>query len=194
VTHRDPLELRVLGALTSGVESAGTLSQLLALPRDEVAILLERGVAEGLVTRMDLAGTPAYSLTAEGLELVGGAPGAEAPEPGHDDLGATTPVPTAPFQAVDDVAPVAAVPQPPAPADAVPHPSAPADAMPEEADPARPKVRWRHVGYAAAYVVVGLFVMLLQPVVGLLSIVAGLVLGGFTLRPLLRSSSGVRSR
>jgi hypothetical protein len=149
---------------------------------------------------MDLAGTPAYSLTAEGLELVGGAPGAEAPEPGHEDLGAATPVPTTPVPTAPvPTAPVPTAPSPAvvddvAPAAAVPDLAAPVGAVPVEADRARPKVRWRHVGYAAAYVVVGLFVMLLQPVVGLLSIVAGLVLGGFTLRPLLRSSSGVRSR
>jgi hypothetical protein len=58
-----------------------------------------------------------------------------------------------------------------------------------EINPELPKVQWRHVIYAAAYVLLGLFLLLFQPVVGLVALVVGLVLGGFTLRPLFRTGS-----
>jgi hypothetical protein len=58
-----------------------------------------------------------------------------------------------------------------------------------EVDPAVRKVTWRHVGYAAAYVLLGLFLTLLQPVFGMVVVVAGLVLGAYALRPLWRSGS-----
>jgi len=45
-------------------------------------------------------------------------------------------------------------------------------------------VVWRHLLYAAVYVVVGLFVLILQPIIGLLAIAAGIALGVYTLRPL----------
>jgi hypothetical protein len=56
-----------------------------------------------------------------------------------------------------------------------------------EINPGLRKVKWHHLLYAAVYVVIGLVVMILQPVVGALLILGGLVLGGYTLRPLLRS-------
>ncbi len=50
-------------------------------------------------------------------------------------------------------------------------------------------MRRRHVAYAAAYVVVGLLLLTVTPILGGLAVVAGLVLGGFALRPLFASSS-----
>jgi hypothetical protein len=74
VTERDPLELRVLAALRKGVESATTVSSRLAVDREDVAAILDRGVLDGLVSRLDLAGTPVYSLTSAGHDVVGDAP------------------------------------------------------------------------------------------------------------------------
>ena len=58
-----------------------------------------------------------------------------------------------------------------------------------DVDPEPKKVQWRHVVYAAAYVLLGLFLLLFQPVVGLVALAAGLVLGGVSLRPLFRTGS-----
>ncbi len=46
----------------------------------------------------------------------------------------------------------------------------------------------RHVVYAVGYVVLGIVLLVFAPVVGVLSILAGLVLGAFALRPLFASS------
>lgn len=56
-----------------------------------------------------------------------------------------------------------------------------------EVSPALRTVKWHHLLYAVVYVVIGLLVTLRQPVVGMLILVGGLLLGGYTLRPLLRS-------
>jgi hypothetical protein len=53
-----------------------------------------------------------------------------------------------------------------------------------DVNPVRRKVQWRHVGYAVGYVVIGLVLLLVQPVVGGLAILAGLALGAWSLRPL----------
>jgi hypothetical protein len=55
-------------------------------------------------------------------------------------------------------------------------------------DPAQPTVRWRHVVYAVGYVLLGLLMIAIQPIVGGLAVVAGLVLGGYSLRPLFAAS------
>ena len=51
------------------------------------------------------------------------------------------------------------------------------------------KVRWRHVAYAVGYVLIGLVLLPIQPIVGGLAVVAGLVLAGYALRPLLAASA-----
>jgi hypothetical protein len=51
------------------------------------------------------------------------------------------------------------------------------------------QVRWRWLGYAAALVVVGLALTVVQLVVGLVVLLSGLVLGGWTLRPLLATGT-----
>jgi hypothetical protein len=249
VTDRDPLELSVLGALVSGFESPSTVATRLGVARDDVAPLLERCLLDGLVSRLDLAGTPVYSLTARGLEAIGSAPGASPSA--ADSVGplARSPLVARPLGAGDGeaggrvagaapdvVAPDGATPDVvapdvvapdaevgDAPADGagaaevaagdvaardrapagladheagVPPPARPADvavpgqlaAIAEPTEPAPNPVKWRHVVYAVAYVVLGLFFLLfLHTVVGLLAVVAGLVLGGVALRPLLRS-------
>lgn len=54
-----------------------------------------------------------------------------------------------------------------------------------EINPALRRITWRHLVYAALYVVIGLFVTMFQPVVGILAVLVGLGLGVWTLRPLL---------
>jgi hypothetical protein len=51
------------------------------------------------------------------------------------------------------------------------------------------EVRWRRVGYAGAMFVLGLFLLVFQPVLGLVVLLAGLALGGIAVRPLLRAGS-----
>jgi hypothetical protein len=51
-------------------------------------------------------------------------------------------------------------------------------------------VTWRHLVYAAVYVVLGLFVLMLQPAVGSILVVSGLGLGVYTLRPLFAERTG----
>lgn len=60
-----------------------------------------------------------------------------------------------------------------------------------DVNPTLRKIHWRYLAYAAAYVVVGVFVAMFQPVVGVVAIVVGLGLAAWTLRPLLRSGSDV---
>jgi hypothetical protein len=103
---RNPFVVRVLGALTSGVESASTVADRLGVPREQTSTLLEQGVVDGLVTRLDLAGTPVYQLTPKGLEVVGVAQGVESAvdERGHVDLGAAARMVMEQYQAAKDVA------------------------------------------------------------------------------------------
>jgi Domain of unknown function (DUF1707) len=254
VIDRDPFVLRVLSALTSGVESANTVAARVGVSSQEVAALLEHGVVEGLVSRLDLAGTPVYQLTPKGLEVVGVAQGVESAvdDRGHVDLGAAARMVMEQYQAAKDVAAEDTVRDQAAwPADDATRDRVSAalndafargaltkeqldertnraltattmgevraagegvielpaalptgvDAAPTgtagwtpptlQVNPAVKQVTWRHVGYAALYVVVGLFFLLfLTPLVGLLTIAAGLLLGGFALRPILRSGNG----
>ncbi|MGC4110569.1 MAG: DUF1707 domain-containing protein [Nocardioides sp.] len=62
-----------------------------------------------------------------------------------------------------------------------------------EINPALRKVRWHHLLYAAAYVVIGFLVTFLSTVVGLIAIVAGLGLAAWTLRPLFSGRRDVTS-
>ena len=55
-------------------------------------------------------------------------------------------------------------------------------------------MRRRHVAYAAGYVVIGLLLLAVQPILGGLAVVAGLVLGGYALRPLFATSTTKVSR
>ena len=58
-----------------------------------------------------------------------------------------------------------------------------------QVNPALAQVRWRSVGYGGVLVVLGLFLLVFQPVVGLVVLLAGLALGGMAARPLLRTGS-----
>jgi hypothetical protein len=164
VSGSDPVELRVLSALTSGASTVFGVAAEVGEPESVVGPVLEGSVAEQTALRLDLPGLPTYALTPKGLALLGVSPGAQA--------------------AVDD-APQDHVPVAP---DAV-APDAPTEEPLVPPDPAPPHVRRRHVAYAAAYVVVGLLLLTVTPILGELAVVAGLVLGGFALRPLFASSS-----
>jgi hypothetical protein len=62
-----------------------------------------------------------------------------------------------------------------------------------ETNPALAKVRWRHVAYAATYLLVGVLILVLvHSVVGVAAILAGLGLGAWTLRPLFASARTTR--
>lgn len=182
VTERDPLELRVLAALRKGVESATTVSSRLAVDREDVAAILDRGVLDGLVSRLDLAGTPVYSLTSAGHDVVGDAPSGPVavadPQPLSDPEVAVPTVTSAENSHVDR----GADPLRPPEADAA------APVQPRER-PAAGKIAWRHALYAVAYVVLGLgFLVFLHAWVGIVAVVGGLVLGAFALRPLLQAT------
>jgi hypothetical protein len=179
VTDRDPLELRVLGALTSGVESPSTVATKVGATREDVAERLERGLLEGLVTRLDLAGTPVYSLTPKGREVVGAGPSVQEVVKEHPQVDALAPTPMV-------------VSEPEAAGE-------PAEGAADENvvhERTQSDVTWRHVVYALAYVVLGLFFLVfLHTWIGLLAVVAGLVIGFVALRPLLRADdTGVRAR
>jgi hypothetical protein len=249
---RDPFVLRVLGALTSGVESATSVAERIGANSQDVSTLLEQGAREGLVTRLDLAGTPIYQLTPKGLEVVGVAQGVESAvdDHGHVDLGAAARMVMEQYQAAKHVATEEAVHDqaswptddatrdrvsealddafargaltkdqldertdraltattmgevraagegvidlPPAPPTdvAAPRPATSWATPTIEVNPAVKQVKWRHVVYAALYVVVGMFFLVfLTPVVGLVAIAAGLAIAGVALRPLLRTGN-----
>jgi hypothetical protein len=191
--HRsDPLEIRVLAALMSGAGTAADVAMRTAQPEAVVGPVLEQAVAEQTLTRIDFAKTPAYSLTPKGLHVVGLHQG------GHeavDDAGRVDAGPAARLAMEQDVAAREAatdhaVPeQPGRSAEVAPVAEGPSETGVVVRSPLR-EVTWRHVVYAAAYVVIGSFLLLLQPVVGVVVVVAGLALGGYTLRPLWRSGSG----
>jgi hypothetical protein len=183
VTDRDPLELRVLAALRRGVESATTVSSRTGVEREDVAAILERGVLDGLVNRLDLAGTPVYSLTPQGVDVVGEAPAATvapADPPPASDSEVAMPSVTMPTVTYAESSHLDRGEVPPR----LPEPSQPR----ERAAPRT--VVWRHVVYAVAYLVLGVaFLVVFHSWVGLFAVFAGLVLGGVALRPLLRSGN-----
>jgi hypothetical protein len=176
VIHDDPLALSVLAALSSGWESAGTVALRTGEPAEVVGPLLERAVEDGLATRLDLAGTPVYQLTPQGLDVVGVAPRVD--EVVDQDRHVDVRTEAAPTVLEADPAPVSAEPS------AVP--GLPALAV----DPPPGQVKRRYVVYAVGYVLIGLFLVLfVSPVVGLLSVVGGLALGGYALRPMFRTTN-----
>jgi hypothetical protein len=247
----DPLELRVLAALTSGAATADDVAMRTEQPTILVAPILEQAVAEQTVTRLGRGRTPAYSLTPKGLHAVGIAQSVkEAVDgSGHVDLGAAARMVMEEYDAARDVATEDAVREQAGwPADATtrdqvtqalndayarggltreqldtrtslaltastmgelraagdgvivltpalptgvgPVTVGPRSATRVEVNPALRKVTWRHVVYAATYVVLGLlFLIVLHSVFGVAVVVAGLGLAAFALRPLWRSGS-----
>jgi hypothetical protein len=176
VSRSDPLEIDVLTALMSGVASAADVALRTGQSETVVTPILERCVAEQAVTRIDLRRTQAYSLTPKGMHAVALSQG--VPEAVDHT--------TAPEQVARPVGEGAMEPPHEPPAASSPSPVDASDYR-GKADRGHQKVIWRHVVYAVAYVLVGLFLMLLQPVIGLLAVLAGIVLGAFALRPLWRS-------
>jgi hypothetical protein len=243
------LELRVLAALVSGAATAGEVATKIREPEEKVQPVLERGVAEQIVTRHDLAATVAYSLTTKGLEGVGVYQGVQAAVDGvgHVDLGAATRLVMEQYDAAVDVAAMKAVGEqarwpvddpsrervlaalndayargaltkdelddrtgralsgvtmgevraagegvielPPALNSVLAARTAGHAPIQLQVNPALSQVRWRHVGYAGAMTVLGLFLLVFQPILGLVVLVAGLAVGGFAMRPLLRAGS-----
>ncbi len=246
--HRsDPVEMRVLAGLTAGPASAGDLAAQVGQPPDVVTRVLEQAVAAGSVAVSDLAATPSYSLTAEGLEAVGlyqGVQGA-VDDSGHVDYGAAARLVMEQYQASKDVATEEAVREqaawaaddatrdrvsaalndayargaitreqlddrtgrvlsattmgelrelgqgvidlPPVLPSGISGVTVGGQGRQVQLNPALRDVRWRLVGYAAALVLLGFFLLVLQPLVGLAVVVVGLVLGGVGLKPLLRT-------
>lgn len=179
LSRSDPVEIRVLSALTAGAATALDIAMRVGEPPAVVAPILDRAVAEQTVIRIGSSTSPAYSLTPLGMRAVGlgrVAPDAVA-DPGPVDLvTATTPVPSEQDDAAREVAPHDPGPEPGG------HPEV--GAQPDR------EVTWRHVAYAVAYVLLGLmFLLLLHSAFGLVVVVVGLVLGAFALRPLWRSGS-----
>ncbi len=188
VSGSDPVEMQVLSALTSGASTVFGVAAEVGEPESAVGPVLEEAVAEQTVVRLDLPGLPTYALTPKGLALLGGSPEAQAVVDGTPQD-----APAAP----DDATAPGALAQEPLP------PAAPTGLGPGTAsggtsistDPApTPQVRRRHVAYAAGYVVIGLLLLAVQPILGGLAVVAGLVLGGYALRPLFATSTTKVSR
>ena len=59
----EPLELRVLSALSSGASAAWIVAQAVGEPESVVLPILERAADDHTVVRLDLAGAAMYSLT-----------------------------------------------------------------------------------------------------------------------------------
>jgi hypothetical protein len=164
-----------------------------------VTEVLEQSVVDQSVTRIKLTHAPAYSLTPKGMYAIAVHQGAQG-APGV--VTESSPVDVAPVDLV-------AAPSMPEEHDVVRDDSASAvpdvpQALPTGIDPvlsglaasrvastpATGRVRWRHVAYAAAYVLLGLLILVfLHSVVGVLAILAGLGLGAWALRPLLAGST-----
>jgi hypothetical protein len=181
--HGDhPLEIRVLATLTSGPLSAAEIALRTGGPESVVAPILERCLAEQAVTRINLARAPAYSLTPKGLHAVGVYQGVQDAQGAvgsvdHVHLEPATRLVMEQYDAARDLAASDAV-----------STSLPVGQVEEHQAPR--KVNWRHVLYAAAYLLVGaLFLLFLQAAVGVAMILTGLALGLWTLRPLLASST-----
>ena len=161
----DPVDLRVLASLTGGASTATGVAAETGEPESVVEQVLEQSVADQTVVRLDLPGLPTYALTSTGHARLGGAPAVPsvASEPSH----------------ALDLPPI-----PPEALGTVPVPGA--HEVVGDAPPRR--VVRRHVVYAVGYVVLGLVLLLFAPVIGVLAILAGLVLGGFALLPSFASS------
>jgi hypothetical protein len=247
VYRSDPLEMKVLAALAAGASTAADVAARVGHDPSVVQQVLEQGVAEQAVARLDLAGHPSYSLTPKGLETVGMYQGVQSAvdEHGNVDFGAAARLVMEQYEAARDVATRDAVREqagmaaddaardrvcaalndafargaltqeqldertnraltattmgqlraagdgvvdlPPVP----PHGllSGDAGAGGITVNPALAEVRWRLVAYAVGLGVLGLFLLAFQPVAGLLVLVAGVALGGFALRPLLRTGT-----
>jgi hypothetical protein len=174
---QESFEQRVLAALAMGASAPEEIAAGLTESPERVRQALDWAVSAEVASRVDLPGGATYALTAKGREILGVMPEA-----------VTAPAaPAAPI-APDDVAggdPTAPPPPPSIDADLV-SAIAPSGQVPVSAAPR--KVQWRHVAYAAAYVLIGLFLLTLQPVVGGLAILAGLALGGWSLRPFLAAN------
>jgi hypothetical protein len=198
-----PLEIRALETLSSGPLSAVEVALRTGESEPAVTEVLEQSVVEQSVTRIKLSHAAAYSLTPKGLYAIAVHQGAQEAPGVESSPAVASPVDIAPVDAapVDleaapsvtgeyDVvrdAPEVAVPEVPQtlPTGIDPVFSGLAASRIASA-PAPGRVRWRHVAYAAAYVLLGLFILLfLHSVVGVLAILAGLGLGAWTLRPLL---------
>jgi hypothetical protein len=251
-SRSDPLEVRVLAALAPGAATAAEVAGRVGHAQAEVDQILGRAVAEQLVTRLDLAGSPSYSLTPQGLEAVGVYQGVQAAvdDAGHVDFGAATRMVMTQYDAARDVAAEDALRDQAAwpvddatrervsaalndayargaltkdqlderttrtlAASTMGELRAAADGVVElppvppngqglrtraggtsvVVNPALAKIHWRFLGYAAGLALLGLLLLVFQPLAGLVVLVAGLALGGYTVRPLLRTAS-VRSR
>jgi hypothetical protein len=190
VRGSDPVELRVLSALTSGASTAVGVAAQVGEPESVVEPILEWSVAEQRAVRLELPGLPTYALTQQGLALLDfsqDAQGVVDHTPG-DHPSAVPDDAVAPGGQTEELLP------PVAPIDEQLPPVAPTGIGPGTAsggtsvstNPALPpQVRWRHVAYAAGYVLIGLVLLAFQPLVGVLAVIAGIVLGGYALRPLL---------
>jgi hypothetical protein len=245
----DPLEIRVLDALTSGAATAADVSLRTGQPVEVVAPILSQGVDDQTVTLLGRGKSPAYSLTPKGLHAVGVYQGVQGAVDGsgYVDLGAAARLVMEEYDAARDVAADDAVREQAgwaaddaardrvtsalndayargalteeqlgerttraltastmgelrAAADGVVElpPALPTGIGPVtggihvqrvEVSPALKKVVWRHVVYAVAYVLVGLFLMILSKVIGIVVVLAGIALGAYTLRPLWRSGT-----
>ena len=250
-SRSEPLELRVLAALTSGAATADEVAMRTAQATITVTPILEQAVADQSVTRLGRGRIPAYSLTPKGLHEVGTYQGVReaVDDSGHVDLGAAARMVMEEYDAARDVATDDAVREqagwvaddatrdqvtqalndgfargaltreqldtrtslaltastmgelraagdgvvvlpPTLPTGIGPVSVGPRSARRVEVNPALAKVTWRHVVYAAAYVLLGLFFLVaLHSVFGLAVMVGGLGLAAFALRPLWRSGS-----
>ena len=180
----DPVELRVLSALTSGASTVLGVAAEVGEPESVVAPILEASVAEQTAVRLDLPGLPTYAVTPKGLALLGvsqDAPGAPV-DALHDQVPATLDNAVVPDALTEEQLPPVA-PTGMGPGTASGETSVSTDPVPS------PRVRWRHVAYAVGYVLIGLVLLPIQPIVGGLAVVAGLVLAGYALRPLLATSA-----
>jgi hypothetical protein len=179
VDRADPLEIRVLETLTSGPLSAAEVAMRVWESEPVVTPVLEQSVLEQNVTRLKLGKTAEYSLTPKGLHTLGVSQGAQ----GAVDSDGRVPTPTM----ISDLhaAGAGVTESPPGLPTAIdPNWGSPAmERVPEK--PAARKVLWRHVAYAVAYVLLGVFLLLaLHSAIGVASILVGLGLGAWTLRPL----------
>ena len=183
----DPVELRVLSALTAGASTVGGVAAAVGEPESVVEPILEWSVAEQRAVRLDLPGLPTYALTPKGVALL--------------DFSQETQGGAVDTARVADLA--GAAPSPVEQRQQSARPSSPRSRTLQRTrqtsssrrsraagtglgpgtasggtsvstDAAQPTVRWRQVVYAAAYVLLGLFMLLFQPIVGLVAVVAGL--------------------